>query len=158
MVWGCIVGGRKGPLIVMEYPGGKGGGMNTERYREQVLEGALLNFYTQLKACKQRIRFQQDGASCHRSNATLKWLVDHRIPTLFHPPNSPDLTPIEPVWLELKRILRSRGRTPTTIEELKTAVREAWDQIPVEFTNKHIKRMPDRVKAVLKARGGHTPF
>ncbi|PPQ87403.1 hypothetical protein CVT26_015507 [Gymnopilus dilepis] len=138
MVWGCIVGGRKGPLVV--------------------LEGALLDFYNQIKLRKRRIRFQQDGASCHRSKATLKWLVDHRIATLFHPPNSPDLTPIEPVWLELKRILRNRRRTPTSIEELKSAVREAWDQIPIEFINKHIKRMPDRVKAVLKARGGHTQF
>ncbi|PPR03974.1 hypothetical protein CVT26_001081 [Gymnopilus dilepis] len=158
MVWGCIVGGRKGPLVVMEYPGGKGGGMNTERYREQVLEGALLDFYNQLKVRKRCIRFQQDGASCHRSKATMNWLTGHRIPTLFHPPNSPDLTPIEPVWLELKRILRNRGHTPTSIDELKSAVREAWDQIPVEFINKHIKRMPDRVKAILKARGGHTQF
>lgn len=32
MVWDCIMEGRKGPLIVLEYPGGKGGGMNTKRY------------------------------------------------------------------------------------------------------------------------------
>ena len=39
MVWGCIMEGRKGPLVVLEYPGGKGGGMNSKRYCEQVLEG-----------------------------------------------------------------------------------------------------------------------
>ena len=38
MVWGCIMKGQKGLLVVLEYPGGKGGGMNTARYREQVLE------------------------------------------------------------------------------------------------------------------------
>jgi hypothetical protein len=27
MVWGCIMKGRKGPLVVLEYPGGRGGGM-----------------------------------------------------------------------------------------------------------------------------------
>ena len=32
MVWGCIMKGWKGPLVVLEYPGGKGGGMNTARY------------------------------------------------------------------------------------------------------------------------------
>jgi hypothetical protein len=32
MVWACIMKGRKGPLVVLEYPGGKGGGMNTRRY------------------------------------------------------------------------------------------------------------------------------
>ena len=29
MIWGCIVEGKKGPLVVLEYPGGKGGGMNS---------------------------------------------------------------------------------------------------------------------------------
>ena len=29
MVWACIMKGRKGPLIVLEYLGGKGGGMNS---------------------------------------------------------------------------------------------------------------------------------
>ncbi|KAH9976934.1 hypothetical protein BJV74DRAFT_745083, partial [Russula compacta] len=27
MVWGCIMEGRKGPLVTLEYPGGKGGRM-----------------------------------------------------------------------------------------------------------------------------------
>jgi hypothetical protein len=27
MVWGCIMEGRKGPLVVLKYPGGQGGGM-----------------------------------------------------------------------------------------------------------------------------------
>jgi hypothetical protein len=37
MMWGCIAYGHKGPLIVLEYPGGKGGGMTTLRYQQQVL-------------------------------------------------------------------------------------------------------------------------
>ena len=32
MVWGCIMKGRKGPLAVLEYPGGRGGGMTGQRY------------------------------------------------------------------------------------------------------------------------------
>jgi hypothetical protein len=38
MVWECINLGWKGPLVVLEYPGGKGGGMTAARYCEQVLE------------------------------------------------------------------------------------------------------------------------
>lgn len=30
--------GKKGPFVCLEYPGGKGGGMAAERYRQQVLE------------------------------------------------------------------------------------------------------------------------
>jgi hypothetical protein len=36
MVWGCIARDSKGPLVVLEYPGGPGGGMDAARYREQV--------------------------------------------------------------------------------------------------------------------------
>jgi transposase len=158
MFWGGVVEGRKAPLIVMEYPGGKGGGMNSKRYQEQVLEGPFWNFYTRLKQERRSIKFQQDGAPCHRSKSTTKWLDDHHIPLFFHPPNSPDLNPIEPVWLELKRILRGRRHTPTTIEQLKTAVLTAWDEISVETINRHISKMPDRVSAVLAAKGGHTRF
>jgi len=30
MVWACVMRGIKGPLVVLEYPGGKGGGMRTQ--------------------------------------------------------------------------------------------------------------------------------
>jgi transposase len=75
MVWACIMKGRKGPLVVLEYPGGKGGGMNTRRYCEQVLEGVLLDFYAEMSQTRGSVRFQQDNASCHTSKSTKKWLT-----------------------------------------------------------------------------------
>jgi hypothetical protein len=45
MVWGCVMKGKKGPLVVLEYPGGRGGGMNSERYQTQVLNAHLFDFY-----------------------------------------------------------------------------------------------------------------
>ena len=87
MVWGCIVQGRKGLLIVLEYPGGKGGGMNTKRYCEQVLEGALLDFYKDMTWARGPIQFQQDNMSCHVSKRTKKWLRDHGVSLLYHPLN-----------------------------------------------------------------------
>ena len=158
MVWGCIAEGRKGPLVVVEYPGGKGKGLNSKRYQEQILDAALLPFYNQLKEERKYVRFQQDGASPHRSKSTLKWFRRHQVPLVFHPPNSPDLTPIEPVWLELKRIIRELPHQPTTLEGLKAAIRAAWNEIPLDFINAQINRMSDRVRVVLKAKGGHTGF
>jgi hypothetical protein len=37
--------GNKGPLVVLEYPGGKGGGMNAKQYQEQVLKAKLHDYY-----------------------------------------------------------------------------------------------------------------
>ena len=65
MVWGCIMKGHKGPLVVLEYPGGKDGGMNTASYQEKVLEGVLKDFYKQMDAERDGVIFQQDGAASH---------------------------------------------------------------------------------------------
>jgi hypothetical protein len=85
-------------------------------------------------------------------------LTDHGIPLLYHPPNSPDLSPIEPVWHELKKIIRHLQHPPTTVDDLKSAVRAAWDQLDVADIDKYISSMPDRVDAIFRAKGGHTCF
>ncbi|GLB38751.1 putative DDE superfamily endonuclease [Lyophyllum shimeji] len=158
MVWGVITLGHKGPLVVLEYPGGKGNGMNSARYQEQVLEGVVLDFQARMKALKGPMTFQQDNAPSHTSKSTKKWFANHDLPLLFHPASSPDLNPIERVWHELKNRLRALPHPPNTLDDLKEAVRRVWDELPIEDVDKHIRRMPDRVEAILAAKGGHTRF
>ncbi|KAF9022771.1 hypothetical protein BDP27DRAFT_1200052, partial [Rhodocollybia butyracea] len=74
MVWGCIMKGKKGPLVVLEYPGGKGGGMNAVRYQDQVLGPAMLPFLEELESERGEVDFQQDGAPTHTTKLTLNWL------------------------------------------------------------------------------------
>lgn len=158
MIWGCIMEGRKGPLVVLEYPGGKGGGMNSKRYREQVLDAVLKPFYDEMNKARGRVHFQQDNASCHTSKLTKKWFEENHIRQFYHPANSPDLSPIEPVWNELKKIIRNLEHRPTSTDELIAAIHAAWEQLDIADVDKHILSMPDRVTAILEARGGHTRF
>lgn len=158
MVWGCMMKGKRGPLVVLEYPGGKGGGMTAARYREQVLEGVLLEFWQNMSNERGEVFFQQDGASSHTAKVTKAWFESHRIKVFPHPASSPDLNPIEHLWHLLKEIIRGLERAPTTIDELKEAVRQAWDQITVEDVDKYAGSMEDRVQAVIAAKGGHTRF
>lgn len=158
MVWACIMEGRKGPLVVLEYPGGRGGGMNTARYMAQVLEGALKDFYHEMKQEKGQVVFQQDGAPCHRSKRTQNWFTKNKIPILYHPANSPDLNPIEPVWHELKKCLRGLPHLPSTLEQLIASVHMVWEEIPIRDVDKHVTCMSDRVTAIFVAKGGHTRF
>jgi DDE superfamily endonuclease/Transposase len=118
MVLGCIMWGQKGPLIVLEYPGGKGGGTNSKRYQQQVLDGVLKDFYTKMKQKRGCVLFQQDNASSHTSKSTQHWFLHENIPLLFHPANSPDINPIEPVWHELKKIIWALPSPSNTIEKL----------------------------------------
>ena len=158
MVWGCIIEGYKGPLVVLEYPGGKGGGMDSKRYQNQVLEPVLKAFYTQMNHKRPTVYFQQDNAASHRSKSTMKWFSENAIPLFKHPASSPDLNPIEPVWLDLKNILRHLVHPPNTVKQLRAAILDAWEQLPMEQIDGHIRKMGDRVAAILKAKGGHTTF
>lgn len=54
--------GRKVPLVVLEYPGGPGGGSNGARYKTQVLEKVLKGFYAEMREERGDILFMQDGA------------------------------------------------------------------------------------------------
>ncbi|CAK5262134.1 unnamed protein product [Mycena citricolor] len=161
MVWGCIAHDWKGPLIVLEYPGGRGGGMTAERYQKQVLQKVLEDALADVKkqrGSRARIEFQQDGPSCHTAKSTKKWLENHKIPLFPHPASSPDLSPIEPAWHELKKRIRLRQLQSSSFESLKTAILEEWEAMPMEDINKYTRGMRARVQAVLEAQGGHTRY
>lgn len=158
MVWACVMLGCKGPIVVLDYPGGQGGGMNSERYQDQVLEGALLDFYTEKSLELGEVYFQQDNARCHTSKSTMNWFERNAVQVFPHPPSSPDLNPMENIWAELKRRIRCRSHLPTNAEELKQAVFEAWDSLTMEDTDKFVQSMPNRVQAVLAAKGGNTHY
>lgn len=158
MVWGCIMKGQKGPLVVLKYPGGKGGGMNSVRYREQVLEGVLKGYYAKMKKDRGSVLFQQDGAPSHGSKTTKRWFKEQHIPLFFHPASSPDLSPIEPVWHELKKVFCALPSPPNTLTQLQVAIFAAWAEMPIADIDKHVDRMSDRVEAALAAKGGHTRF
>jgi len=81
--------------------------MNAKRYQEQVLEGALRQFYTAMESERGNVQYQQDNAPSHTAKTTKQWLESHKITVFPHPPSSPDVSPIEPVWHELKGLLRA---------------------------------------------------
>ena len=158
MAWGCIMKGKKGPLTVLEYSGGRGGGMTAARYQKQVLEKIVHDFY--MEACEERgwMLFEQDGAPLHRAKSTINWLEQNSVETMPQPASSPDVVPIEPLWHNLKELIRARPHIPTSLDELKVAVYEAWDQLTVKDVDSHIDTMEERVRAVLEAKGGHTKY
>ena len=107
MIWAAVMLGKKGPIHVLEYPGGKGGGMNKAQYISQVLGAHLKSFYDQMELKKPRVVFQQDGAPSHTAKLMKTWFTNNEVALFPHPPHCSDLNPIEPVWHELKKLFRA---------------------------------------------------
>jgi transposase/arsenate reductase-like glutaredoxin family protein len=102
--------------------------------------------------------FHQDNASIHKSRNTMKWFNEHGVVLLDDwPPNSPDLNPIEHLWKQTK--CRVYARSPFgTLDELWQTFNDEWTKNTTQSCEKLVKSMPDRIKTVLKAKGGVTDW
>ena len=81
--------------------------------------------------------------------------------TIVHmewPARSPDLNPIEHAWNMLQTAVSSRPVQPASVQELRQALLEEWDQIPQYKIRRLISSMRRHCQAVIEARGHHTRY
>lgn len=151
MIWSCITGESSGPLYFVE------GTLRSEQYK-RVLETVLLPYMDSLASTRSSYTFMQDGAPCHTARSVNDFFISKNINVLPWPGNSPDLNPIENCWAFLKSKVYSRSNT--SMEILKNNIEDIWNndaEIKTMIKN-CIESMPDRIKAVIKAKGGPTKY
>jgi len=102
--------------------------------------------------------FQQDYASIHTANGTTEWLLDNGIHTLEWAPKSPDMNPVENVWGILVRRIYEGGRQYQNVAQLKVAIEEAWEDLPIETLQNLVNSMPNRIFKLIQSNGGHTGY
>ena len=98
-------------------------------------------------------------ARAHTAHDTIELLEsqDKLRPLLPHmwPPNSPDLNPVDYcIWGELERRVY-RGRTITTVDELKEALTAEWKKFPQETINSSIDSFTKRLQRAVEMEGSH---
>ncbi|GFX14342.1 transposable element Tc1 transposase [Trichonephila clavipes] len=95
--------------------------------------------------------FQQDNARPHTRVA--QDFLRH-FQTLPWPARSPDLSPVEHMWDQLKRQMPSCH----SVHDLELAVQDLWAHLPQDNIRCLINSMPDRVAACIAAGGGPTRY
>ena len=103
--------------------------------------------------------FQQDGAPAHTANLTQKWIATNCREFINKdewPPNSPDLNPLDYyVWGAMLELYRTFHPKPKNTDELRKVLLLIWEQLPQDSINRAIMSFTKRLKACVKAGGGH---
>ncbi len=104
--------------------------------------------------------FQQDNAPCHKAQIISDWFLEHdnEFTLLKWPPQSPDLNPIEHLWDVVERESHIMDVQPTNLQQLCDAIMSIWTKISEECFQHLVESMPQRIKAVLKAKAGPTGY
>ena len=150
MVWGCFSAKGAGRLHICE------GMMNATKYVD-VLKNRLVPQMREWYPDNGGFLLQ-DKAPCHTANIVAKFIEDNNIQLLPWAGNSPDLNPIENLWGIIKRKLKEE--TITSKQELIGRILHFWNhdasvqQTLISLANS----MPNRVEAVIKAKGGPTKY
>lgn len=149
MVWGGFAFAGQLPIAWISSK------MNSLNYID-LLDVSLVNDAEQLLGPD--FIFQQDNASIHTSKATMDFFKERQIPVLDWPACSPDLNPIENLWGWLVRRVYINGTQYNSVNELRTAIRVAWGEIPRNYMETLVLSMKNRLIAVLENKGGSTKY
>jgi transposase len=149
MVWGCMTAQGVGFLCRID------GHLDAALYKT-ILSDELLKTIDWYQLNPNDIFFQHDNDPKHTARSTKEWLQDQDFKVLDWPSQSPDLNPIEHLWQHIKQQLNKYPKRATRKEELWQRVEEVWEKVEPSFCRKLIDTMPERIKDVIKSKGGYT--
>ena len=148
MVWGCLSGYGTGNLVKTPTK------MDAKLY-VTILSDNLLKSVTDL-GIKDNFIFQSDNDPKHISNTAKEQLAKNHIECHEWPAQSPDLNIIEHLWEYLDRNIPKNKRSK--ISEFFEALHTTWKNTPKEFIDNLINSIPNRLQAVIDAKGGNTSY
>ena len=144
MVWGGITYGKKTKLTLL--PKGK---RKSHDFVEYVYKPVLLDF---MNNCEGAV-LMEDNAPIHTAGAATNWRDEHSIQKLQWPAQSPDLNPIENLWMQLKRDFFKYWHKQRPQHVSHVILSCIWNRISIDKVNKLIDTMPKRMQMVIDAKG-----
>lgn len=160
MAWGAV-GSLGQPDLVFLKGSGVRGGVTMEDYMDQVLEDVVAPAFEDLLEIVPDALYLEDNAPVHgsgKAQTLAEFKAARGISIIILPPYSPDLNIIENMWRALKQRLQRLPCIPQSSSELEDTAQRVWRQLGPDLWRKYIRTMPDRIKAVIRARGLQTKY
>lgn len=136
-VWGGISRFKKFCLVVWD------GKMNWEKYTEVLIDSGVFNDADKAYG-KKKWRFMQDNARPHIKLEVINVINERCSNKINHPPNSPDLNPIEHVWGWMKKKISALKLND--LEQIEIAIEGLWSRLTKEqinnFIDHHVSKLP----------------
>lgn len=150
MVWGCMTYTGMGTLAFID------GNMNSVKYID-ILETYLWPVVIKHFGVIRWI-FQEDNAPTHKSKLCEDWKRQNDLPVLHWPAQSPDLSPIENIWLLLKNSVKRNLNKIMNLDDLKFQLQHAWNNVPLNYIHNLYNSIPRRIRQVLIQKGHITKY
>ncbi|GFW54523.1 DDE_3 domain-containing protein [Trichonephila clavipes] len=122
------------------------GTLTNQRYVDDILRPHVGPFLNGLPGAI----FQQDNVRPHTARVAQDLL--HHFQTLSWPARSPDLSPVEHVWDQLKR------QSCHSVQDIELVVQDLWAHLPQNNIRCLINSMPNRVAACIATGGDPTRY
>jgi hypothetical protein len=155
MFWGAFRWGRMGPGVFFQLEDGQK--VNSTIYRDQILTGPLQEFWEESFGDLKEPIVMEDNAPVHKK-VCIPVRQELGMRCHQHPPNSPDLNPIENIWAHIKHRIAKEYRHITSVKTMKQIVIRIWEEFEDHRWDHLVESMPARIQAVIKARGGSTSY
>jgi transposase len=124
----------------------------------EILRDELMNTINYYNFEMEEVIFQQDNDPKHTSNKAKETLEDLGLKVMSWPSQSPDLNPIEHFWKHLKEQLKKKNRLFANQDEQWEALQNELKEENKVLCQNLIASMPQRIQAVINAKGGHTKY
>jgi hypothetical protein len=166
MVWACFTGERLGPLVICDE-----GGIGANEYEDILYDGlfSLIDDILQPPesdtiqvADQDTFLFMQDNAPCHKAECILEFLHENRIPLMEWPPQSPDLNPLENLWVDFKdefhkqfvALFNHPSKSLEARYRYGEVLQAVWYNQGMKIVKSLLESMPTRCQLVIQAEGG----
>ncbi|CAF1398216.1 unnamed protein product [Rotaria sordida] len=148
VVWGCMGKKGVGKLVFLE-------DNMTGLIYKNILEKNLYASARKLGLSKHFV-LMDDNNPKHRSKIVVDWVRSMGIEKLWRPSRSPDLNPLEHIWLFVKRELQKAPAQ--NLIELKEKIIEIWNSIEEKTTAPLVNSVQNRLNECIKQKGFPTKY